>query len=114
MGGPSSVLTKKQPKRPIADVDVEEVAKTSAPTPPTVFHRDYLPPRRDDTPPVNVPVNAKYPLPITPVLNDVSSDEDMLGKVANLKFMDHDITDTHKFPELVKDQYLCTKIVPGT
>jgi hypothetical protein len=83
-------------------VDIEEVARTSAPTPPTIFHRDYLPPWRDDTPPVNVPVNAKYPLPIAPVPNEVSSDEDMLGKVANLKFMDHDIIDSQKFPELAR------------
>jgi hypothetical protein len=82
--------------------------------PPIVFHRDYLPPRKDDTPPINVPVNAKYPLSIAPVPVGVSSDEDMLGKISNLKFMDHDITDTQKFPELARDQYLCTKTIPGT
>jgi hypothetical protein len=63
-------------------------------------------------PPITVPMNAKYPLPIAPVPKGVRKDEDMLGKVANLKFMDHDITDTQKFPELAKDQYLCTKTDP--
>jgi hypothetical protein len=82
--------------------------------PPTFFHRDYLPPRKYDTPPIYVLVNSKYPLPIAPIPTDVSSDEDMLGKVANLKFMDHDINDSNKLPELAKDQYLCTETIPGT
>jgi hypothetical protein len=58
-------------------------------------------------------LNAKYPLPITPVLKGVRKEEDMLGKVDNLKFMDNDITDTHKFPELARDQYVCTKTDPA-
>jgi hypothetical protein len=95
-------------------VDVKEVAKTSALTPPKIFHNDYLPSRKYDAPPITVPLNAKYPLPKAPVLNGISSDEDMLGKVANLKFMDHDITDTHKFHELVMDQHFCTKTDPDT
>jgi hypothetical protein len=64
------------------------------PTPPKIFHKDYLPPRKDDTPPITVLVNAKYPLPIAPVPKGISRDEDMLDKVANLKFMDHNITNT--------------------
>jgi hypothetical protein len=71
--------------------------------PPTIFHRDYLSPRKDDAPLINVPMNAKYPLLIAPVMVAISSDEDMIVKIANLKFMDHDITDTHKFHELAKD-----------
>jgi hypothetical protein len=63
---------------------------------------------------INVPANGKYPLSIAPVLTGVSSEEDMLGKISNLKFMDHDITDAHKFPELARDQYLCTRSIPGT
>jgi hypothetical protein len=47
----------------------------------------------DDAPLITVPSNAKYPLPIAPVLKGVRKDEDMLDKVANLKFMDHDIMD---------------------
>jgi hypothetical protein len=68
----------------------------------------------DDAPLIIVPSNGKYPLPIAPVLKGVRKDEDMLDKVANLKFMDHDITNTQKFPELARDQYLCTKTDPST
>lgn len=67
----------------------------------------------DNAPPANVPTNGKYPLSIAPVLTSVSSAEDMLGKIANLKFMDHDITDAKKFPELAREQYLRTRSVPG-
>jgi hypothetical protein len=95
-------------------MELEEVAKTSTLVPPTVFHRDYLPLRIDESPPINVPVNAKYPFLIAPVLTDVSREEYMLRKITNLNFMDHDIIDTQKFPELARDQYLCTKTVPGT
>jgi hypothetical protein len=42
---------KEKIKQPI-DVEVEEVVQNFAPMPPAIFHRDYLPPRKDDTPPV--------------------------------------------------------------
>jgi hypothetical protein len=32
--------------------------------------------------------------------------EDMLGKVPKLKYADHDITDTKKFPDFVQEVYL--------
>jgi len=48
-------------------------------------------------------VNEKYPFPIAPVPIIIGSEEDMLEKVSNLKFMDHDITDTQKFSELDRD-----------
>jgi hypothetical protein len=67
----------------------------------------------DHAPQINTPFNAKYSVPVVPVLTGVSKAEDMLKKIANLKFMDHDITDTQKFLELARDQYLCTRIVPG-
>jgi hypothetical protein len=67
----------------------------------------------DNAPPANVPASGKYSLSIEPVLTSVSSAEDMLGKIANLKFMDHDITDAKKISELAREQYLCTRSVPG-
>jgi hypothetical protein len=79
------------------------VAEPSTPTAPENFHRDYFPLRNDDAPSVILPVNAKYPLPIKSVPNVVNQYKDMLDKVANLKFMDHDIIDTQKFLELAKD-----------
>jgi hypothetical protein len=94
------------------EVEVEEVPRPSAPVPPEFFYIDYLPLRMDDASLIIVPSNAKYPLPIAPVPKGVRKDEDMLNKVGNLKFMDHDITDMQKFPKLAKDQYLCTKAYP--
>ena len=102
MGGPSNTM-KKQPKWPVEDVDIEEVVGTSSLAPLVIFSMDYLPPRKDDAPPINVLVNEKYPFPIAPVPIIIGSEEDMLEKVSNLKFMDHDITDTQKFSELDMD-----------
>jgi hypothetical protein len=48
-------------------------------------------------------MNAKYPLSIAPVQVGVSSDEYMLRKISNLKFMDHDIIGTQKFLDLARD-----------
>jgi len=78
-----------------------------------MFHRDYLPPRLDDAPQINIPSNANYVVPVPPILASVSSDEDMLEKISNLKLMKNDIMDTQKFLELSRDQYLCTRTVLG-
>jgi hypothetical protein len=112
VGGPS-VAKKKQLKQKVTSLEVEEVVGASSSQHQQEFHRDYLPPREDDAPQINLPANAKYPVSVAPVPAGVSSDEDMLGKISNLKFMDHDIMDTQKFPELARDQYLCTRTFPG-
>jgi hypothetical protein len=111
--GGLSAVAKKQPKQKEVSPEVEEVARASVLMTPTKFHRDYLPPRADDAPQINLPANAKYPMPVAPVLVGVSSDEDMLRNISNLKFMDHDIMDTQKFLELDRDHYLCTRIILG-
>jgi hypothetical protein len=39
---------------------------------------------------------------------------DLMGKVTTLKYLDHEITNAQKFPELSWEKYVCTKILPGT
>jgi hypothetical protein len=78
------------------------------------FHRDYLPPRKDTTPQVRVPIDGKYLLVTLEIPPGVIIEGDMLGKIVALKFIDHDIMDEHKFPELEHEKYFCTKSVPGT
>jgi hypothetical protein len=39
--------------------------------------------------------------------------EDMLGKVEKLKYVDHDVTDTTKFPDLAQEIYLENKEEAG-
>jgi hypothetical protein len=51
---------------------------------------------------------VKCPLSKSLISDGMSRDEDLQGKITNLKYMDHEITDAHKFPELERDQYLCT------
>jgi muconolactone delta-isomerase len=52
---------------------------------------------------------------VTPyILEELIIDEDILGKVPQLKFVDHDITDLAKFPKIVPLQYLSLKVDPLT
>jgi len=80
-------------KRPVASLEVEEKISASASMPKKSFHREYLPRWKENSPPIIVPGNGKYPLPIAPVLVGVRSEEDMLRNIVGLKFMDHDIAD---------------------
>jgi hypothetical protein len=64
-------------------------------------------------PHVKVLADVIYPLKIALVPHGVSTKGDMLGNVAS-KFVDHDIIDQHKFLELAREKYLCTRSVPGT
>jgi len=89
---PSSVARKHS--KQLVDVEVEEVIGPLALEPTEIFYRYYFPPRMDDAPSIVVPMNEKYPLPKAPISKGVRQDEDMLGKVVNLEFMDHEITDT--------------------
>jgi hypothetical protein len=78
------------------------------------FPRDYIPPRKDDAPPVTLQKNPDYRLVTPDILEEVIIDKDMLGKVPQLKYADHDITDVAKFPELVPHEYLELKVDPLT
>jgi hypothetical protein len=57
---------------------------------------------------------AKYPLVMPGIPDGVIINEDMLGKVPQLKYVDHNITYTTKFPELAPSKYLELKIDPVT
>jgi hypothetical protein len=73
------------------------------------FHEDYLSPRIDNVLSINVVKNGKYMFPTSPIPLDVCIEGEMLDKVVDLKFMDHDINDEHKLLELDKKNYLRTK-----
>jgi hypothetical protein len=78
---------------------------------PSIFHIDYLSLWIDNATPANVPTNRKYPFLIALVLDGVSSDDDMLRNIFSLNFMEHDITNAQKFPELARKKYLHTRSV---
>jgi hypothetical protein len=58
--------------------------------------------------------NVNHTLVTPNIPEGVIIDEDMLGKVPQLRYADHDITDTEKFPELVPHHYLELKVDPTT
>jgi hypothetical protein len=57
------------------------------------FHRDYIPLRKDNVPQFKVPKDKKYPLATPTIPPSVSIEEDMIGNISTLKFVDHDIID---------------------
>jgi hypothetical protein len=89
--------SRKQSKRPPVALVFEETP--GALTLQQIFHRDYIPPRKETAPQVRVPTNGKYPLVTPGIPPGVIVEGDMLGKVVALKFVDHDITNIHKFLE---------------
>jgi hypothetical protein len=59
--------------------EVEETPRASSSKPR--FTRYYISPRKDDTEPMTLKKDAKYPLVMPDIPNGVIIDEDMLGKV---------------------------------
>jgi hypothetical protein len=76
--------------------EVEETLGASSSEPR--FPRDYIPPRKDDAPPVTLQKTPYYKLVMPDIPDGVIMDEDMLGRVSQLKYADHDITDMMKVP----------------
>jgi hypothetical protein len=60
-----------------------------------------------NAPQVQLQAIAKYPLSKAPISDFMSRHKELLGKISNLNYMDHNITDAHKFSVLAWDQYLC-------
>jgi hypothetical protein len=79
-----------------------------------MFHRDYIPLRKDNAPQVKAPTDAKYPLATLVLPPGVSIEGEMLEKVSAVKFVDHHIIDEQKFLELAREKYLCAKRISGT
>jgi hypothetical protein len=71
-----------------------------------IFPRDYIPPRKDTTNPVNLSKDGKYKLVEPEIPPRVIVEEDMLGLIPSLKYVDHDSMDKKKFAEVVSSNYL--------
>jgi hypothetical protein len=112
--GAPSTTTRKKSKRPTNAPKVEEIPGALASTSQEIFHMDYILPKKDNAPHVKVPIDGKYLMATSPIPPSVSVEGDMLNKVSTLKFVDHDITNAHNFPEMAREKYLCTKSVPST
>jgi hypothetical protein len=74
------------------------------------FTRDYIPLRKDDAKPMTLKKDTKYPLVTPDIPYGVIIDEDMLGKVPQLKYVDQNITNITKLPERALRKYLELKI----
>jgi hypothetical protein len=100
----SNATTLEQKKARTGEVttkpEVEETSRASFSE--SMFPRDYVLPRKDDVKPINLIKDAKYNLVTPEILVGVIIDEDMLGKVSQLKYVNHNITYTKKFPNCVE------------
>jgi hypothetical protein len=82
---------------------VEETEEASSST--SIFPRDYIPSRKPSTKQVHLQKDAKYFLWSHLIPEGVIVEGDMLGLIPTLKYVDHDITDEKKFPELVPTSF---------
>jgi hypothetical protein len=73
------------------------------------FHKDYIPPRKDNAPQVKVPVDGKYPLETSPIPPGVSIEGDMLGEGFHPQNCRSRYHRREEFLELAREKYLCTK-----
>jgi len=65
-------------------------------------------------PQVKLTADGKYLLATLKIPPGLIVEGDMLGNIATLKFADHNSIDEKKFPEMERENYLCTKIILGT
>jgi hypothetical protein len=111
--GEAVVVPRKSHNRALAaEPEIEETPGASSSEPR--FPPDYIPPRKDDAPPVTLQKTPDYTLVTLDIPEEVIIDEDMLGKVPQLKYAYHDIIDVVKFPELAPHEYLELKVDPLT
>ena len=64
---------------------------------------EYIMPWVEDTPEVNIPKGAKFPVPIPPIDSHVKEDGDLLGYAINLKFIDYNLGDSNTYPHFLPD-----------
>ena len=69
-------------------------------------------PQVEDTPEVNIPKGAKFPVPILSIDYRVKEDGDLLGYAPNLKFIDYNLGDSKTYPQFLPDQYLMVQRNP--
>ena len=67
---------------------------------------DYIVPRVDGAPEVNIPKSGKFPVPIPPIDSPVKEDGDLLGYASVVKFVDYNLGDSKTYPQFRPDQYL--------
>lgn len=57
---------------------------------------------------------ARYPVPLSPMFEDVEEEGSLLGHVNDLKYEDYNLLDHVKFPQFQVDQYMVMTVKPTT
>jgi hypothetical protein len=111
--GAATTVPRKSCTRALAvKLEIEETPNASSSY--LRFPCDYILSRKHDAPPVTLQETPYYMLVTPNILEEVIIDEDILGKVPQLKYVDHEITNVAKFPELAPHKYLDLKVDPLT
>ena len=74
----------------------------------------YVNPGHDDAPKVQLPKNAKYLTPLSPMSEDVVEEGDLLANIPQLRCQDYNLQDPKNYPQFQADQYMTRKIDPIT
>ena len=75
---------------------------------------DYIVPRVEGAPEVNIPKSGKFPIPIPPIDSRVKENEYLLGYADVVKFIDYNLGDSKTYPQFRLDQYLTIENNPRT
>lgn len=73
---------------------------------PVTLTPTYLNPRLSGAPEIQLIKNAKYPIPLPPMSEDVVEKGALLGKIPNFKYQDYNLQDQEKFSQFWADQYM--------
>ena len=93
-----------------------QITEESSPEPEEEVHSalDYIVPRVDGAPEVNIPKSGKFPVPIPLIDSRVKEDGDLLGYATVVKFIDYNLGDSKTYPQFWSDQYLMIQKNPRT
>jgi hypothetical protein len=70
----------------------------------------YVSPQAIGEPNIQLTKNYKYPIPLSPMSEDVLEEVVLLGHILTLKYQDYNLLDPEKFPQFQEDQCMCKKI----
>ena len=81
---------------------------------PVLSTTTYIIPREARALDIQLAKHAKYPIPLSPMSEDVIEEGSPLGQILNLKYQVYIILDPEKYPHFHVDRYMCRRVDPIT
>ena len=70
---------------------------------------EYIDPREEVTKPILLPPTTVYEIPIPEIMPEVHIKCHLLGRIEDLRYSDHDLTDANKFLHFRPENYLMSE-----